>query len=64
MESRAKKTGHASHKTLIVFPSGLLPVALIFDLIGLFTKNNFWYEMTLYLIPVVLIGGAAHPSSV
>lgn len=57
MESKAKILGHAGHQILIVFPLGLLPVAVIFDIVGLFTKNNFWFEMAFYLIAAGLIGG-------
>ena len=58
MESKAKILGHAGHQLLIVFPLGLLPVAVVFDIIGLFTRNNFWFEMSFYMIAAGLIGGA------
>jgi uncharacterized membrane protein len=57
MESRAKLLGHAVHPILIVFPLGLLPVAVIADVIALFTKNNFWFQMSFYLIAAGIIGG-------
>ena len=37
MESKAKLVGHAIHPMLIVFPLGLLGMAVIFDLIYLAT---------------------------
>ena len=48
MESRAKFAGHAIHPMLIVFPLGLLAMALIFDIIHLasgatsFAAAAFW----------------------
>ena len=35
MESRAKLLGHAIHQMLIVFPLGLLGMAVIFDVLSL-----------------------------
>jgi uncharacterized membrane protein len=57
MESRAKVLGHAAHQMLVVFPLGLLPVAVIFDIVAMFTKNDFWYQLPFYLIAAGLIGG-------
>jgi uncharacterized membrane protein len=37
MESRAKLLGHPIHQMLIVFPLGLLAMAVMFDLLALFT---------------------------
>jgi uncharacterized membrane protein len=59
MESRAKVLGHAAHQMLIVFPLGLLPVAVIFDIVAMFTKNDFWYQLSFYMILAGLIGGVA-----
>jgi uncharacterized membrane protein len=59
MESRAKVLGHAAHQMLVVFPLGLLPVAVIFDIVGMFTKNDFWYQLSFYMIAAGLIGGLA-----
>ncbi len=48
MESRAKLAGHAIHPMLIVFPLGLLAMAVIFDIIflagggGGFAVAAFW----------------------
>jgi uncharacterized membrane protein len=39
MESRAKLAGHAIHPMLIVFPLGLLAMAVIFDVLYFATHN-------------------------
>lgn len=57
MESKAKVLGHAAHQMLVVFPLGLLPVAVIFDIVAIFTKNGFWYQLSFYMIAAGLIGG-------
>jgi uncharacterized membrane protein len=57
MESRAKVLGHAAHQMLVVFPLGLLPVAVIFDIVAMFTKNDFWYQLSFYMIAAGIIGG-------
>ena len=59
MESRAKVLGHAAHQMLVVFPLGLLPVAVVFDIVAMFTKNGFWYQLSFYMIAAGLIGGLA-----
>jgi uncharacterized membrane protein len=41
MESRAKLFGHPIHQMLIVFPLGLLAMALIFDAIHLASGNGY-----------------------
>jgi uncharacterized membrane protein len=40
MESKAKLVGHAIHPMLIVFPLGLLGMAVIFDILRLATGNT------------------------
>src|SRR5947207_2059407 len=40
MESKAKLVGHAIHPMLIVFPLGLLGMAVIFDILHLATGNT------------------------
>ena len=40
MESRVKILGHPIHPLLIVLPLGLLSMAVIFDILHLFTGNN------------------------
>jgi uncharacterized membrane protein len=39
MESRAKLLGHPVHQMLIVFPLGLLGMAVIFDIVGMATDG-------------------------
>jgi uncharacterized membrane protein len=57
MKSRMKLFGHPIHPVLIVFPLGLFVVAVIFDVIGLVTGNNFWTTMAFYIIGAGIIGG-------
>lgn len=57
MESRAKLFGHPIHQMLIVFPLGLLAMAVIFDLITLVTNNSQWTAMAFYMIGAGLITG-------
>jgi uncharacterized membrane protein len=48
VESRAKLLGHPVHPMLIVFPLGLLATAVIFDIIGLATRDGTWSGMAYY----------------
>ena len=57
MESRAKLLGHPIHQMLIVFPLGLLAMALIFDIIHLATNVGYWSEVAYWMIAAGLIGG-------
>lgn len=57
MESKAKLLGHPIHPMLIVFPLGLLSMAVIFDLIALSTANGYWAGIAYYLIAAGVIGG-------
>ena len=57
MESKAKLLGHPIHPMLIVFPLGLLTMAVIFDLIHLGTANGYWAGISFYLIAAGVIGG-------
>ncbi len=59
MESRAKLFGHPIHQMLIVFPLGLLAMALVFDAIHLVTGNGYWSEIAYWMIPAGIIGGVA-----
>jgi uncharacterized membrane protein len=58
MESRAKVAGHPLHQMLVMFPLGLLPSALIFELIGFATDDPIWPTMAYYMIAAGIIGGA------
>jgi uncharacterized membrane protein len=57
MESRAKLAGHPIHQMLIVFPLGLLGMAVIFDIIYLVSKNGRWTEAAYYNIGAGIISG-------
>jgi uncharacterized membrane protein len=50
MESRAKLFGHPIHQMLIVFPLGLLAMAVIFDVLSVVTDNTRWTDMAFYMI--------------
>jgi uncharacterized membrane protein len=57
MESRAKFLGHPIHQQLIVFPLGLLGMAVIFDVVTLLTKNPRWTETAFYMIGAGIVSG-------
>jgi uncharacterized membrane protein len=57
MESRAKFLGHPIHAQLIVFPLGLLGMAVIFDIISFLTKNSRWTDMAFYMIGAGILTG-------
>ena len=59
MESRAKLAGHPIHPMLIVFPLGLLVMALIFDIIAYFTGNTQLSIAAYWMIAGGVIGGLA-----
>ena len=56
MKAQATFLGHAVHPMLIVFPLGLFPVAVIFDLIYWFTHTPRWAEMSYWIIAAGIIG--------
>ena len=57
MESRAKLLGHPIHQMLIVFPLGLLAMAVIFDLISLVTGTGYWSEIAYWMIASGVVTG-------
>jgi uncharacterized membrane protein len=57
MESRAKLFGHPIHPMLIVFPLGLLAMAVIFDIIHLATTHGYWSEIAYWMIAAGIITG-------
>jgi len=57
MESRAKLAGHAIHPMLIVFPLGLLAMAVIFDIIERATGNVAFATVGFWNIAAGIIGG-------
>jgi len=57
MESRAKLLGHPIHQMLIVFPLGLLGMAVIFDVIRLVTGSTGLGIASYYMILAGVISG-------
>lgn len=57
MESRVKLAGHAIHPMLIVFPLGLLAMAVIFDIIYFITGNTGFSQAANLMIPAGIIMG-------
>jgi uncharacterized membrane protein len=57
MESRAKLFGHPIHQMLIVFPFGLLMMAVVFDLIALTTLRAYWSEIAYWMIAAGVVTG-------
>src|SRR5262249_36545222 len=57
MESRAKAFGHAIHPMLIVFPLGLLGMAVIFDVIYLLTHNAAFGVSAFWDIAAGIVAG-------
>jgi uncharacterized membrane protein len=57
MESRAKLLGHPIHQMLIVFPLGLLAMAVIFDLFALGLGQGYWSEIAYWMIAAGVVTG-------
>ena len=57
MESRAKLLGHPVHQMLIVFPLGLLAMAVIFDLLTIGLSQGYWSEIAYWMIAAGVITG-------
>lgn len=57
MESRAKLFGHPIHQMLIVFPLGLLAMALVFDVLFLATGDSYWAESAYAMISAGILSG-------
>lgn len=57
MESRAKLFGHALHPMLVVLPLGTLVMAVIFDIIGLITRNGDWHQAAFWMIGAGVLSG-------
>ena len=57
MESKAKLAGHPIHQMLIVFPLGLLVMALVFDILYFITGNSGFATAAFWDIPAGIIGG-------
>ncbi|MDP8904990.1 MAG: DUF2231 domain-containing protein [Chloroflexota bacterium] len=59
MESRFKVLGHPVHPMLIVFPLGLLSIAVVFDVFYLVSGNNVFAEVAYWNIVAGVVGGLA-----
>jgi uncharacterized membrane protein len=57
MESKVKVLGHPIHPMLIVFPLGLLAIAVLFDILRIFTGNEALAEVAFWNIAAGVIGG-------
>jgi uncharacterized membrane protein len=57
MESRAKLLGHPIHQMLIVFPLGLLAMAVIFDIFAIASANGYWSEIAYWMIAAGCVSG-------
>ena len=57
MESRAKLLGHPIHQMLIVFPLGLLAMAVIFDALALLLADGYWSEIAFWMIAAGVVTG-------
>ena len=57
MESRVKLLGHPVHPMLIVYPLGLLSMAVIFDILYLIFNNRFLPTASYYMIAAGVLGG-------
>ncbi len=57
MESRARLLGHPIHQMLIVFPLGLLAMAVIFDIVALVRGDGYWSEVGYWMIASGIISG-------
>jgi uncharacterized membrane protein len=55
MESRAKLFGHPIHQMLIVFPLGLLAMAVIFDLFALGLAQPYWSEIAYWMMAAGIV---------
>jgi uncharacterized membrane protein len=57
MESRAKLLGHPIHQMLIVFPLGLLAMAVVFDIIAIALGDGYWSEIGYWMIAAGVVTG-------
>lgn len=57
MRSRARFLGHPVHPVLITFPLGLLPIAVVFDLMAWISGTLLWADLAFYLIAAGTLGG-------
>ena len=59
MESRLKVLGHPVHPMLIVLPVGLLPIAVLSDVVYLVNGDDVFAQVAFWNILLGLIGGVA-----
>jgi len=57
MESRAKLLGHPVHQMLVVFPLGLLGMAVIFDVVAYALGSGYWSEVALWMMVAGIVTG-------
>jgi uncharacterized membrane protein len=57
MDARAKLFGHPIHPMLIVFPLGLLAMAVVFDVVGRIRVRSGWYAASYHMIAAGVISG-------
>ena len=57
METRFKLLGHPVHPMLIVFPLGLFSIAVVFDVLYLFTGSVEFAEVAYWNIAAGIVGG-------
>jgi uncharacterized membrane protein len=57
MAAKINILGHPLHPVLITFPLGLLPVAVIFDIVYLSSGNGHWADLSFWMIAAGVIGG-------
>jgi uncharacterized membrane protein len=53
----ARLLGHQIHPMLIVFPLGLLPTAVLFDILYLATHHSQWARVSFFILPVGILMG-------
>src|SRR5688572_8615390 len=57
MPNKARLAGHAVHPMLIVFPLGLLGMSVVFDLVGIVTRNAVWGVVSYWNIAAGIVTG-------
>jgi uncharacterized membrane protein len=61
-----KIAGHMLHPMLVVFPLGLLATSVVFDIIGLVSRDGMWHGLAFWMIAAGIVGGllAAIPGTI
>ena len=57
MESRASLLGHPIHQMLVVFPLGLLGMAVVFDLLAVALRQGYWSEIAYWMMAAGIVTG-------